>query len=149
LNHILDNSSTHLSDQSSNIPQCNTPICKSTCIRCKTGYLQQYHCQLAAHSLSLPPNKKQGIPYSLSCFIAYNHISPTYKHFCLNISSHIEPKFFHQVVKSQHWRDAMHAEIYSLELNNTWIVVDLPSHKQPIGCKWIYKLNFKVDVFVE
>jgi len=43
----------------------------------------------------------------------------------------------------------MHAEIYSLELNNTWIVVDLPSHKQPIGCKWIYKLNFKVDVFVE
>jgi hypothetical protein len=43
----------------------------------------------------------------------------------------------------------MHAEISTLELNNTWTIVDLPFHKQPIGCKWVYKLKYKADGSIE
>jgi len=29
--------------------------------------------------------------------------------------------------------------------NNTWDLVKLPHGKQPIGCRWLFKLKFKVD----
>jgi hypothetical protein len=103
--------------------------------------LQQYHCKLATHSSSSSSHDEQGIPYSLSSCIAYDKLSSAHKHFCLSLSSHVEPKYFYQVVKSQPWIDAMHTEISALELNNTWTIVDLPSHKHHIGCKWVYKLK--------
>jgi hypothetical protein len=125
------------------------PSRKSTRAKCRPGFLQDYHCQLATHPSSSSSSNKSGIPYSLSSCLAYHKLSSKHKHFCLSISSHVEPKFFHQAVKSQQWIDAMHTEISALELNNTWIIVDLPSHKQPIGCKWVYKLKYKADGSIE
>jgi hypothetical protein len=43
----------------------------------------------------------------------------------------------------------MDAEITALELNNTWVLVDLPPHKHPIGCKWVYKIKYKSDGSIE
>jgi hypothetical protein len=43
----------------------------------------------------------------------------------------------------------MAIEIHALELNNTWIVTDLPSGKHPIGCKWVYKIKHKANGEVE
>ncbi|KAJ8774749.1 hypothetical protein K2173_017195 [Erythroxylum novogranatense] len=43
----------------------------------------------------------------------------------------------------------MKIEIDALETNNTWVVVDLPPSKQPIGCKWVYKLKLNVDGSLE
>lgn len=43
----------------------------------------------------------------------------------------------------------MATEIIALELNNTWIVTSLPFGKQPIGCKWIYKIKYKADGSIE
>ena len=39
----------------------------------------------------------------------------------------------------------MQAELVALEANHTWSVTPLPSHKSPIGCKWVYKIKHKVD----
>jgi len=43
----------------------------------------------------------------------------------------------------------MQEEIQALEANNTWLIVPLPPHKKPIGCKWVYKVKFTADDTVE
>lgn len=117
--------------------------------RSKSGYLQQYHCHLATQS-SLPvdsPNAASvsGKPYDLASFLDYNMLSASYKDFSLSISSHIEPKFFHQAVTFPQWREAMASKINALEANNTWTIIDFPPNKHPIGCKWIYKIKYKAN----
>lgn len=37
----------------------------------------------------------------------------------------------------------------ALESNNTWTLVDLPKHKKPIGCKWVFKTKLRVDGTLE
>jgi len=101
----------------------------------KPGYLQQYHCQLASHSSSFLDSVQSdsGILYSLSSSLCYDRLSHSYKIYCLQVSSTHEPQFFHQANKFQHWRDAMNAEMATLEENQTWLITDLPPHKVPIG----------------
>ena len=43
----------------------------------------------------------------------------------------------------------MSNEIKALEVNNTWSLQPLPPGKKAIGCKWVYKVKYKVDGTVE
>lgn len=43
----------------------------------------------------------------------------------------------------------MQSEIAALMDNSTWSVVDVPSGKSPIGCKWVYKIKHKANGEVE
>ena len=43
----------------------------------------------------------------------------------------------------------MKEEIRALQQNKTWEVVSLPEGKQPIGCRWIYKIKYKSTGEVE
>ena len=43
----------------------------------------------------------------------------------------------------------MKAELDALESTNTWSVVTLPPGKHPIGCRWIYKIQYRSDGSVE
>jgi hypothetical protein len=107
------------------------PLKKSTRVRSRPRYLQNYHCNIAT---------QPGIPISstmqfssnqhdISFVLDYHSLSNSYKHFCLSVSSHFEPKFFHQAVKFPHWHEAMAAEIRALETNNTWLITDfLPTN---------------------
>ena len=47
------------------------------------------------------------------------------------------------------WVEAMNAKIKALELNDTWILIDMPQHKNVIGCKWVYKIKHISDGSVE
>ena len=37
----------------------------------------------------------------------------------------------------------MEEEYESIMINNTWELTEFPKHKNPTGCKWIYKPEFK------
>ncbi|KAF5815294.1 putative RNA-directed DNA polymerase [Helianthus annuus] len=43
----------------------------------------------------------------------------------------------------------MNVEMEALYRNNTWIVVDLPKGRKPIGCKWVYRIKYKANGEVE
>lgn len=43
----------------------------------------------------------------------------------------------------------MDAEFCALENNQTWEIQDLPIGKQPIGCKWVYKVKHNFDGSIE
>ena len=43
----------------------------------------------------------------------------------------------------------MNTKIKALELNNTWVLTDLPQHKNVIGCKWVYKIKHRSDESIE
>jgi hypothetical protein len=52
---------------------------------------------------------------------------------------------FDEANEHDEWRNAMEEEYESIMKNNTWELTELPKHKKPIGCKWIYKPKFKSD----
>ncbi|GKD50314.1 ribonuclease H-like domain-containing protein, partial [Tanacetum coccineum] len=45
--------------------------------------------------------------------------------------------------------DAMISEIEALNRNNTWIAIDLPVGRKPIGSKWIFKIKYKASGEIE
>ncbi|XP_070002894.1 putative mitochondrial protein AtMg00820 [Nicotiana tabacum] len=51
--------------------------------------------------------------------------------------------------KDTKWVGTMIAEIKALEDNKTWEIVPLPKGKKSIGCKWVYKINYKASTQAE
>jgi hypothetical protein len=47
------------------------------------------------------------------------------------------------------WLKATDDEIQSLNENETWDLVDMPSGRKPIGTKWVFKRKYKSDGSLE
>ena len=62
-----------------------------------------------------------------------------------------EPQTFHEASSNHLWQQAMKEELDALYKTRTWDLVDLPSGKSTIGCKWVYKIktqsNGTVDLY--
>lgn len=43
----------------------------------------------------------------------------------------------------------MNVELQALGDNHTWTVMDLPPGKVPIRCKWVYKIKYQANGFIE
>lgn len=56
--------------------------------------------------------------------------------FALNIA---DPMYFSDAAKKKEWQMAMEAEIDAINKNQTWKLVSLPSDKNTVGLKWLYK----------
>jgi hypothetical protein len=142
-------SSSDSSVSASNSPvTLHLPIRQSSRIVKPPSYLHDYHYSLAS---SLPSSDlaSANTIYPIQHTLSYSKLSAPHKAFTLAISTPIEPQFYHEAVKSPHWVDAMSKELEALEANHTWVLTSLPPGKQPIGCKWVYKLKFKSDGTIE
>lgn len=115
-------------DGSSNVPSTSyhiIPTRTSSRASKQPYYLRDYHCHMLKHN-SAPSSK---ILCPLNTYLVYDSLSLSYRHFSLNISSQIEPQFFHQAVKFETWKAAMQDELDAMEENKNWSVVPLPSDK--------------------
>lgn len=89
--------------------------------------------ELLNHMLfSQPIESSTACLYLLSSVISYQSLSLSYCHYTFSISTHVERKTYHQVVKF----GAKRLWIMNLLLQNRIVlVVDLLPSKVPIGCK--------------
>lgn len=39
--------------------------------------------------------------------------------------------------------------IQAIENNRTWKVVNMPKGKKPIGCKWVFTIQYKTDGIIK
>jgi hypothetical protein len=62
-----------------------------------------------------------------------------------NIQKIYEPQVFKEAKGRPEWEKAMEVEHESLMKNQTWDLIALPLGKKSIGCKWVYKVKYKVD----
>lgn len=82
-------------------------------------------------------------------FVSYKNFSESHKVFLAAIDSKDEPKYFHQAIKDDRWKEAMEKEIRALEENGTWVLEELPEGKRAIDSKWVYKVKHKSNGEVE
>ena len=101
-------------------------------------YLKDYHCNLNVSNTSLK------VKYPLNSILSYNKLSPSYTSFVMSISLHFELNTYSETVKHDCWREAVQCEIPTLESNQTWKTAFLPKDKPVIGCRWIFKIKYKV-----
>ena len=47
------------------------------------------------------------------------------------------------------WKEAMNKEIESLKANKVYDLVELPSNKKTVGCKWVFKRKINADGSIE
>ena len=66
--------------------------------------------------------------------------------FALTVS---DPFYYEDAAVKEEWRQAMKEEMESIRRNQTWDLVDLPSDKQAISLKWVYKTKFGSDGSVQ
>jgi Reverse transcriptase (RNA-dependent DNA polymerase) len=43
----------------------------------------------------------------------------------------------------------MSEELIAMNKNHTWDIIPLPEGKKPVGCRWIYKIEFNSDGTIE
>lgn len=90
-----------------------------------------------------PPNQDSSTVHPLANFVSYKNFSESHKVFLAAIDSNDEPKYFHQAIKDDRWKEAMKKEIRALEENDTWVLEELPEGKRAIDSKWVYKVKHK------
>lgn len=56
-----------------------------------------------------------------------------------------EPWKYEEAKELKVWRDACEDEIKWIVKNDTWVLVDLPSHCKAIGLKWVFKVKRNSD----
>lgn len=56
-----------------------------------------------------------------------------------------EPKSMKSALASPHWKQAMQQEYDALIRTNTWTLTSLPSNREPIGCKWVFRIKRNAD----
>ena len=65
--------------------------------------------------------------HPLSRYVSYVQLSPKYQNFACVIATLVEPMTYEQAVLDLKSQEAMDAELTTLEQNNTWTLMPLPS----------------------
>ncbi|GJT81636.1 RmlC-like cupins superfamily protein [Tanacetum coccineum] len=85
-----------------------------------------------------------------SHFLNYNNIHRGFTLYFINsLHKETKPTSFTQASKHPKWIEAMDNEIFALESNHTWILTTLPPNKHLIGSKWVYRIKYNANGYVD
>ena len=98
-------------------------------------------------SISIRKSKRLKIPKKLYPIEEYVTVCsiPIPKVYVANLSDIKIPKNIEEASMDERWKSAMDEEIYALEKNNTWEIVNVPNNKKTVGCKWLFNIKYKPD----
>ena len=120
----------------------------------KVTILEQNSTPILDHDLSIALRKgtrkctKRPL-YPLSYFVSFQRSSLNHKSFLSTLNTIPNPNSLFEALSKREWRLAMEAEMDALQKNETWELVDVPSGKKPVGCKWVFAVKFKGDGSLE
>ncbi|GKC90637.1 RNA-directed DNA polymerase [Tanacetum coccineum] len=60
-----------------------------------------------------------------------------------------EPTCYSQAANDPKWVEAMGKELQALEINDTWMLTELPERHKAISSKWVFKLKYLPDRTVD
>ncbi|KAJ0818200.1 putative RNA-directed DNA polymerase [Helianthus annuus] len=89
------------------------------------------------------------VKYGVEKVVNYASLSVDNLCFVSSLNKSVEPNSYSEAIKDPRWIEAMNQEMEALNRNNTWVVVDLPKGRKPIGCKWVYKIKYKANGEIE
>jgi len=145
-NHVIDPlsiSSTESVSHNDTLPITVGPVRFSTRLKKPPSYLSHYHYgNISSHSTSTHSTT----PYPLQSVLSYSKCSANHT-FHMSISAHSEPHSFKEANKLDCWKEAMMEELQALQANNTWSLVQLPSGKPIVGCRWVYKVDGTLEKY--
>lgn len=110
------------------------------------SYLHDYVCSSSSSHKEPSPS---GSLYPIASFHSFDHLSPSQRTFSMSITKCIEPRTYYEACQHQCLVKGMKIELDALDTNNTWQLVEKPSHVKSIGSKWVYKVKHKVDGSIE
>ncbi|KAI3703311.1 hypothetical protein L1987_73276 [Smallanthus sonchifolius] len=127
------------------------------------GQAEQHgNSEAASGTYTLPPRINRGVPpkrYSPErepkrskypmANIAVGNLSKNAKAFVASLYAERIPDTVKEALETKTWREAMEAEMKSLEKNNTWEKCDLPLGKKTVGCRWVFSIKYKPDGTIE
>ncbi|CAM8930112.1 unnamed protein product [Rhodiola kirilowii] len=88
-------------------------------------------------------------PHSINKFLSNSNCSISHTAFSVAVANIKEPKTYAQASKDPKWCEAMDKEISALQMNNTWIITDLPENQPLTASKWIFRIKLKSDGSIE
>lgn len=83
--------------------------------------------------------------YPLSNFVSYSALSSSYQSFVSSLGSVSIPNTWQEAMKYKHWHDVMLEKMSALKKNQTWELINLPSGKKSVGCRWIFTVKQNAD----
>ncbi|GJW88262.1 ribonuclease H-like domain-containing protein, partial [Tanacetum coccineum] len=101
---------------------------------------QEFNNQFQSQSPILNPDRQNE---SLRRQVNYSKLSIENYNFSTSLNKISEPKTYSEAAKDIRWIEAMNQEMEALNRNGTWIIVDLPIGRKPIGGKWVYKVKYQ------
>ncbi|KAJ0752905.1 putative RNA-directed DNA polymerase [Helianthus annuus] len=89
------------------------------------------------------------VKYGIEKVVNYSNLSVDNFCFVASLNKSVEPNSYFEAIKDPRWIEAMNSEMEALYRNNTWVIVDLPKDRKPIGCKWVYRIKYKANGEIE
>ncbi|RVW97617.1 Retrovirus-related Pol polyprotein from transposon TNT 1-94 [Vitis vinifera] len=99
--------------------------------------------------LTYEPELSTKVKYPMSNYVSNHRLSELNKSFVNQLSTVAIPNSVQEGLADPRWKAAMNEEMKSLQKNETWELVECPTGKKPIGCRWIYTVKYKADASIE